>query len=122
MNQILVTEKLYVTPELRRKKKIYKINFFLSVFLICLLFSYYIYAEYDKNRSEEISQEILSRLDLGGNFDEIEDNTTARVENNVLIVTIDETGSNNEEIDITKLAKDIETYIQNVENNAGQEA
>lgn len=24
MNQILVTEKLYITPELRRKKKIYK--------------------------------------------------------------------------------------------------
>lgn len=117
MNQILVTEKLYVTPELKRKKKIYKINFFLSVFLICLLFSYYIYAEYDKNKSEEVSQEILARLDLGGNIDEIEDNTTARVENNVLIVTLDENGSNNEEINITKLAKDIETYIQNVEKN-----
>ena len=36
MNQILVTEKLYVTPELRRKKKLYKIQFFLSVFLVCL--------------------------------------------------------------------------------------
>ena len=24
MNQILVTEKIYVTPELKRKKKIYK--------------------------------------------------------------------------------------------------
>ena len=43
MNQILVTEKLYITPELRRKKKMYKIQFFLSVFLVCLLFSYYIY-------------------------------------------------------------------------------
>lgn len=116
MNQILVTEKIYVTPELRRKKKLYKINFFLSVFLVCLLFSYYIYAEFDKNKSEEKSQEILASLDLGGNFD-IEDNTTARVENNVLIVTLDENSSNNEEIDITKLAKDIETYIQKVENN-----
>lgn len=121
MNQILVTEKLYVTPELKRKKKIYKINFFLSVFLICLLFSYYIYAEYDKNKSEEISQEILANLDLGGNFDEIEDNTTARIENNVLIVTLDESGSNNEEIDITKLAKDIETYIQNVEQQTEEQ-
>ncbi len=121
MNQILVTEKLYVTPELKRKKKIYKINFFLSVFLICLLFSYYIYAEYDKNKSEEISQEILANLDLGGNFDEIEDNTTARIENNVLIVTLDESASNNEEIDITKLAKDIETYIQNVEQQTEEQ-
>lgn len=32
MNQIIVTEKIYVTPELRRKKKIYKIQFALSVF------------------------------------------------------------------------------------------
>ena len=47
----------------------------------------------------------------------MEDNTTARVENQVLIVTLDETRSNNEEIDITKLAKDIETYIQSVEKN-----
>ena len=49
MNQILVTEKIYVTPELKRKKKLYKFNFFLSVFLVCVLFSYYIYAEYDRN-------------------------------------------------------------------------
>lgn len=117
MNQILVTEKIFVTPELKRKKKLYKINFFLSVFLICLLFSYYIYAEFDKNKSEEVSQEILASLDLGGNF-EIEDNTTARVENDVLIVTLDENQSNNAEIDITKLAKDLENYIQNAEQNS----
>lgn len=59
MNQILVTEKIYVTPELRRKKKIYKLQFFLCVFSICLLFSYYIYAEYDRSKSEAVSQEIL---------------------------------------------------------------
>ncbi len=116
MNQILVTEKIFVTPELKRKKKLYKMNFFLSVFLICLLFSYYIYAEFDKNKSEEVSQEILANLDLGGNF-EIEDNTTARVENDVLIVTLDENVANNEEIDVTKLAKDLENYIQNAEQN-----
>ena len=62
MNQILITEKLYVTPELRRKKKLYKLQFFLSVFLVCLLFSYYIYAEYDRGRSEEVSQEILAGI------------------------------------------------------------
>ena len=28
MNQILVTEKIYVTPELKKKKKTYKIEFF----------------------------------------------------------------------------------------------
>lgn len=59
MNQILVTEKIYVTPELRRKKKLYKFQFFLCVFSICLLFSYYIYAEYDRSKSEAVSKEIL---------------------------------------------------------------
>ena len=62
MNQILVTEKVYVTPELKRKKKIYKIEFFLSVLLVCLLSSYYIYAEYDRNKSEEVSQEVLAQV------------------------------------------------------------
>lgn len=123
VSQILVTEKIFVTPELRRKKKVYKINFFLSVFLICILFSYYIYAEYDKNKSEEISQEILASLDLKDMTtapslpDLPEDDTTVRIENNVLIVTLDEETANEQEIDITKLAKDAESYIANVENN-----
>ena len=60
MNQILVTEKVYVTPELRRKKKLYKILFILSVFSIVALFSVYIYAEYDRNKEENISKSILS--------------------------------------------------------------
>lgn len=65
MNQILITQKLYVTPELKRKKKLYRIEFFLSVFLLCILFSYYIYAEYDRNKSEEVSQDILANLSIG---------------------------------------------------------
>ena len=72
MNQILVTQKLYVTPELRRKKKIYKIQFFLSVFLVCLLFSYYIYAEYDRSKSEEVSQEILTGMKEENNEEDTE--------------------------------------------------
>lgn len=112
MNQILVTQKLYVTPELKRKKKMYKIKFFLSVFLVCVLFSYYIYAEYDRNKNEEISQEILANIDLNGNE---EDDTTVRVEDNVLIVMLDENEANKEEIDITKLAKDVENYINSLE-------
>ena len=64
MNQILVSEKLYVTPSLKRKKKFFKIEFFLSVFLVCLLSSYYIYAEYDRNKSEQVSQEILASMTM----------------------------------------------------------
>ena len=41
MNQILVTEKLYVTPELKRKKRIYKINFIISIVIIVILCSFY---------------------------------------------------------------------------------
>ena len=87
MNQILVTKKLYITPELKRKKKIYKFYFFLSVFLVFILISFYIYAEYDRNKSEEVSQEILS------DFDQKTDNTIAK--NNVLIAVLDDVNDPN---------------------------
>ena len=64
MNQILVSEKVYVTPNMKRKKKFFKIEFFLSVFLVCLLSSYYIYAEYDRNKSEQVSKEILADMTI----------------------------------------------------------
>ncbi len=83
MNQILVTKKLYITPELKRKKKLYKFEFFLSVFLVCVLLSAYIYAEYDRNKSEQVSQDILANLDIP-----TEDTTLAK--NNVLVVVLDE--------------------------------
>ena len=82
MNQILVTEKIYVTPELKRKKKVYKILFIISVFLIISLFSVYIYAEYDRNKQEGISDDILSFLS-----DE-EDTTTVSSYENALVVKI----------------------------------
>lgn len=81
MNQILVTKKLYITPELKKKKKLYKFEFFLSVFLVVVLISAYIYAEYDRNKSEQVSQEILANLDIP------EDTTIAK--NNVLVVVLD---------------------------------
>ena len=82
MNQILVTEKLYITPELRRKKKLFKIEFFLSVFLVCILSSYYIYAEYNRNESEQVSQQLLT---------EVRADTTIKKadEDDVMIIVID---------------------------------
>ena len=50
MNQILVTKKLYITPELKKKKKIYKFNFILSLFFLIVLVSFYIYAAYDREK------------------------------------------------------------------------
>lgn len=110
MNQILVTEKLYITPELKRKKKLYKLNFFLSVFLVCVLFSYYIYAEYDRNKNEEVSKEILASINL---VDETEqEDSTIQMKDNVLIVRLDREASNAKEIDISKLARDAKEHMK----------
>lgn len=96
MNQILVTEKLYVTPELRRKKKLYKLQFFFCVFLVCMLFSYYIYAEYDRAKSEEVSQEILMGMQERRAETEVANtkqnkvDTTVRRLDNILVVELDD--------------------------------
>ena len=60
MNQILVTEKLYVTPGVKRKRVFYKTYFFLAILCVCLLFSAYIYAEYDKSKAEEAGKTFLN--------------------------------------------------------------
>ena len=92
MNQILVTEKLYITPELRRKKKIYKIEFFLSIFLVVALISVYIYAEYDRNKSEEVSQDIMDEMIIEAeeNQERIIDDTTVAKDNKVLVIVLDD--------------------------------
>ena len=72
MNQILISEKVYVTPGMKRKKVFYKFEFFLSVFLLCLLSSYCIYAEYDRNKSEQVSKEILADLRIETVEDKLE--------------------------------------------------
>ena len=107
MNQILVTEKLYVTPELKRRRKMYKIQFFLSVFLVIALFSYYIYAEYDRDRSEEVSQEILEGIRKGAtsqeqNKSEANSNfvdTTIKLPDDVIIIALDEGNTADEATD-----------------------
>lgn len=117
MNQILVTEKLYVTPELKRKKKIYKIGFLLSIFLICILFSSYIYACYDRNKSEEVSKMLLANSD----FDETEQDELS-LEEKMLIISmteedvyvIEENAENNEieeEINQEELIANADKYV-----------
>ena len=91
MNQILITEKLYITPELKRKKKVYKFNFILSIFLVVVLISFYIYAEYDRNKSEETSLGIMNDFN-----NEVQEDTTI-AKNNVLIVVLDNSNNNQED-------------------------
>lgn len=107
MNQILVTEKLYVTPELKRKKRIYKLELFLSVFLICLLFSYYIYAEYDRNKSEEVSKEILAEVK------EQVDTTVKKDENDKIIVILELPGAQGDNEEQTENQNNNKTQTNN---------
>ena len=88
VNQILITDKVFITPEFKRKKKAYKFEFIVSIFLICCLFSYYIYAEYDRTKSEEVSKEVLAKINTElGNV--TEDNQAMKTSDNVIVVAID---------------------------------
>ena len=120
MNQILVTEKLYVTPELKRRKKMYKVQFFLSVFLVFALFSYYIYAEYDRDRSEEVSQEILEGMRNGSyvqneNKSQVNGNlvdSTIKLPDNIIIVAIEEDETPLiEETQVAETPQDVEEEV-----------
>ena len=91
MNQILVSEKVYVTPELKRKRKTYKVIFILCLVLIVILTGYYVLAEYDKSQKEQISREILNQMN---------DSTT--VEDNFIVVALDEEPTD-EEVPIVEL-------------------
>lgn len=103
MNQILVNEKIYITPELKRKRKIYKLNFILSVLCVIALFGYYVYGELDRSTSD-ISQEILSQIDVVK--DETIANSPVKLEDDVLVVMLDENKDNKEEeVKIDELLK-----------------
>ena len=85
MNQILVTEKLYVTPELKKKKKIYKINFILSLVIIVLIVSIYFYIDYKRNKSAQVSEQILA--DINQTQEEVE-KTKKKAQSEVLTVVL----------------------------------
>lgn len=110
MNQILVTEKLYVTPELRRKRKLFKLQFCLSIFLVCLLFSYYIYAEYDRDKSEEVSQEILMGISKEKTNSTVD--TTIKKTDNIIVVALED---NEEDEEI------VQPVLEQQETNQAQE-
>ena len=88
MNQILVSQKVYVTPGMKKKKVFFKIEFFLSIFLLVILSSYCIYAEYDRNKDEAVSKDILEQI-------EFKDETVVE---QVIIITLNSALENNEEV------------------------
>lgn len=92
MNQILAHEKIYVTPELKRKKKMYKWEFCISVFFVIILFSYYIYGEFDRAKADKISKNMLENIksEIPVYTEPEEDDTTVKMEDNVLVVVLDD--------------------------------
>lgn len=103
MNQILVSEKLYITPELKKKQKLYKFNFITSVILVIVLFSYYVYAEYDRTTSDK-SEEILSSLTVVETpVDTTIADSTIKLEDDVLVVFLDDTIEETQEVNIDNL-------------------
>lgn len=83
MNQILVTDRLYVTNKLKKKKKMYKIQFIASIILVFVFSGWYIYSEIEKNLAEAVSQDILSEISIDNN-----DETTS---DEPLVVAMDDT-------------------------------
>ena len=80
MNQILVNEKVYVTPKLKRKKLFYKIQFVLSILVVIILTSYYIKTEYAQRKDEAKSHEVMN---------DFEDLTVAE-DDDILVVALND--------------------------------
>ena len=122
MNQILVTDKVIVTKEMRKKKTFYKRNIILSIFLMCILFSYYVYAEYDRNKFEQKSRDILGDLNIPEAVAQ-EDNTTMdddifiasntiMIEDDVLKVVLGSSSDTAEEVKLGNILRDVRHVVE----------
>ena len=96
MNQILVSKKLYVTPGMKRKKKLFKIEFFLSVVALVGLSTYGICSAYDRNKSEAVSREILAAMEVQPE--------TIVVEEQVVVLALNGS-TDNERVNIDEIEK-----------------
>lgn len=85
MNQILVTDKLYVTQKLKKKKKIYRIEFIASLVLLFVFSGWYIYSEVEKSAYESVSQDILNDISISDNV-----NDETLIENQALVVAFED--------------------------------
>ena len=101
MNQILVSDKIYVTKEMKRKKRIYRTLYFFSIFVIIILLTYYVLAEKDRNDQEAIGQEI------GMEIEKLvaEDETMAR---KPLVVSLDEDNAEDPNISLVETGEPTE--------------
>ena len=107
MNQILVSEKVYVTKEMKRKRKIYKTLYIISVMTIIVLSLYYIISERNKIIQEGLSHEILEKI--------TNDNTI--VEERTIVVSLD---NNSDDTTIVRSSTIVEerTIVVSLDNNS----
>lgn len=80
MNQILIENRVYVTKEMRIKKKIYKTLYIVAMITLIVLIFYYIIAEKNRNDREGLSREIMQQIS--------NDNTT--VEERRIVVALND--------------------------------
>ena len=88
MNQILISEKVYVTREMKIKRAVYKTTYILSMVMIVLLIVYFVFAENNRNAQEAVSREILSQLEEGES-----DRTT--ITERALVIALDDNQEDN---------------------------
>ena len=62
MNQILISKKIYVTKEMKRKKRVYKAMYIVSMITVIVLLVYFVIAENDRNAGEALGKEILGQI------------------------------------------------------------
>lgn len=99
MNQILIAEKVYVTKEMKRKKKIYKTLYIISVIVVIVLSLYYIITERNKIAKEGLSHEILEQI--------ANDNTI--IEEHTIVVSLDNNSDDSQVIPIQDITPEEQT-------------
>lgn len=109
MNQILVSKKVYVTKEMRRKQKIYRALYIISVITVLILVVYYIYAEKNRDDQEGLSHEILAQINS--------DNTT--VSEKTIVVALDNNNDDSEVIPIEETQPTANETINEVTTSNG---
>ncbi len=108
MNQILVSQKVYVTKEMKRKRRIYRILYIISVITVIVLSLYYIITERNKAIQEGISHEIMEQID----------NTI--VEDKAIVVSLDNNEDDSQVIPIEEVPEAEEPPAREITASNGE--
>lgn len=87
MNQILISQRIYVTREMKRKRMMYKTLYIISIATIIVLLVYYVIAEKNRDKQELVGKEILSKID---------DDTTT-VSEDAIVISLDNQNESQDE-------------------------